>query len=150
MKPFLKECANESCGKPFIPNENKWGNELWESLKVDRGGQKFCSSKCRLAVSKPREFVNRCRKYHISPSEYFEILERQGGRCGVCRSKPETKTALEIDHCHKSGLVRGLLCGRCNTGIGQLADNIAGVLQAAKYLGRFWQRTNPRGLTTRP
>lgn len=44
---------------------------------------------------------------------YDELLERQGGHCALCPTKPQ-KRRLDTDHDHKTGAVRGLLCHRCN------------------------------------
>lgn len=51
--------------------------------------------------------------YGLSPAEYDDLLRLQGGRCAICRNRPKTKR-LAVDHSHKSGEVRGLLCSRCN------------------------------------
>lgn len=54
------------------------------------------------------------RTYGISHDEYDALLEAQGGRCAICRNKPK-KRRLAVDHNHKTGLVRGLLCSpACN------------------------------------
>lgn len=53
------------------------------------------------------------RTYNISSEEYDAILEAQGGRCAGCR-KPPGKKRLAVDHDHRTGIVRGLLCSNCN------------------------------------
>lgn len=71
------------------------------------------------------------RHYGMSLEDYDRILDAQGGVCAVCRTTPKT---FHVDHSHATGVVRGLLCGGCNTGLGHLRDdpNIAGA--AALYL----------------
>jgi hypothetical protein len=55
------------------------------------------------------------RRYNMSVEEYKELLDKQGGRCAFCRKKPRARDPrLAVDHDHRSGLVRGLLCKRCN------------------------------------
>lgn len=61
------------------------------------------------------------RLYGISAQEYSSLLERQNGFCAICKKK--TKTKLAVDHCHKSGKVRGLLCFRCNSTLGKVEDS---------------------------
>lgn len=73
------------------------------------------------------------RKYGITLSEYESLLEEQGGVCAICASPPTTKR-LAVDHCHTTGEVRGLLCERCNRGIGLLGDSLERVESAARYL----------------
>ena len=55
------------------------------------------------------------RRYGITLDQYDRMLEYQGHRCGACgRHVSESKTRLAVDHCHRTGLVRGLLCCHCN------------------------------------
>ena len=53
--------------------------------------------------------------YGISLDEYDAMLDRQGGVCAICKKKPDEGKALVVDHCHVTGRVRGLLCGKCNS-----------------------------------
>ena len=70
--------------------------------------------------------INRRRqmwsKYRIRPEHYLAALKAEGG-CWIC-SKPEGKPfSMHIDHCHKTGKIRGLLCGDCNAALGHLHDD---------------------------
>ncbi len=68
--------------------------------------------------------------YGISEEDYKRMIKQQGGACKIClRVKP-----LHVDHCHHTGKVRGLLCKKCNTGIGMLHDNVSLLLNAVAYL----------------
>jgi hypothetical protein len=70
--------------------------------------------------------------YGISPNDYDRLFARQRGSCAICRERP-AKT-LCIDHCHATGKVRGLLCRRCNLGLGHLDDSPSLVSAALAYL----------------
>jgi hypothetical protein len=72
-------------------------------------------------------------EYGISLDQYNEMMRKQDGRCAIC-GVPNFIRKLVIDHCHDTGKVRGLLCDRCNTGIGKLRDNIDILQSAIKYL----------------
>jgi hypothetical protein len=74
-----------------------------------------------------------CKKRGITPDQYKGLLERQNGVCGICR-KPPTSKRLAIDHDHKTGSNRGLLCWKCNYGLGLWNDDPERHRQAAKYL----------------
>jgi hypothetical protein len=80
----------------------------------------------------------RCRKHGISVEEYQRILTRQHNACGICE-QPFTCTPC-IDRCHKTRMVRGLLCNKCNLGLGNYNDNPAFLRRAAGYLERWQQR----------
>lgn len=84
-------------------------------------------------------------KYGIGLREYREILDKQGGVCAICgnpeekeqsrgNNKGKNKDSLHVDHDHITGHVRGLLCYRCNTGIGKLRDDANILRKAARYL----------------
>ena len=64
--------------------------------------------------------------------DYDGMLARQGGVCKICR-KPALKR-LCLDHNHANGWIRGLLCHKCNTGVGLFDDDIGRILRAAAYL----------------
>lgn len=89
------------------------------------------------------------RKFGITLARYSELLAEQGGVCAVCGEAPTfensgrwskrrkgtaAESRLVVDHDHATGKVRGLLCGRCNTGIGFLKDSPDIVRFALKYL----------------
>jgi hypothetical protein len=90
---------------------------------------------------------NQHLKYYfgITINEYMEMHNRQGGVCKIC-GQPETKKqrrgksqkvtadSLHVDHDHKSGKIRGLLCNRCNHLLGEAEDSIQILASAIKYL----------------
>ena len=79
-------------------------------------------------------------KYGMTPEAFDSLLEAQGGKCAICGDndlKDERGFRPHVDHCHKTGLVRGILCGRCNKGIGSLRDDAEIVRRALAYLEGF-------------
>jgi len=76
------------------------------------------------------------RAYGLDFKDYEKMLESQNGVCAICSSPPPNnrKTRLAIDHCHKTGKVRGLLCDKCNRSIGLLKDDVSVLKSAIKYL----------------
>jgi hypothetical protein len=70
-------------------------------------------------------------KYNLSYTQYRQMCEGQEFKCLICQEKPKR---LCIDHDHATNKVRGLLCAKCNSGIGLLGDSASNILRAAKYL----------------
>lgn len=70
------------------------------------------------------------RTYGITLAAYAEMEFSQGSACAICRQTG----SLVIDHCHASGAVRGLLCDRCNVGLGCMQDDIERLKAAVQYL----------------
>lgn len=76
-------------------------------------------------------------EYGLTVQEYEDMSKAQDNVCAIC-GKPDPKFSnLAVDHCHETGQVRGLLCRLCNTGIGALGDNVAGLLRALEYLKKY-------------
>lgn len=73
------------------------------------------------------------RRFGMTPDDYLRMLDRQNGVCGICRRK-NGKKKLCVDHCHTTGRVRGLLCTKCNKGLGIFGDDAARLVRAAEYL----------------
>jgi len=78
------------------------------------------------------------KKYEMTEIEYDDMLQKQDQKCKICNQHetvidPRTKMLkpLCVDHCHSTNKVRGLLCSKCNTGIGMVKDNIE-ILKAMK------------------
>lgn len=115
--------------------------------------QAFCLA-CDVPLSSPGHYceahrdlarrlghARRSGKFKLSAREFLVLLDHQRGVCAVC-GRPETAPCptgsgyarLCVDHCHKTGKVRGLLCRGCNVGIGNLGDDPELVLAAALYL----------------
>lgn len=76
------------------------------------------------------------KKYGLTLNDVREMLRRQSGRCAICRTDtPGGKhNRFNVDHCHRTGRVRGLLCDPCNRGIGFLKESSERLITAAIYL----------------
>ena len=93
-------------------------------MKLDRAAKNKAAS------------ANLQRKYGITLADYNRMLKTQGGRCAICGRKPSKTRRLDVDHSHKSGRIRGLLCHRDNRGLAWFSDNPATLRAAADYLSK--------------
>jgi len=76
-------------------------------------------------------------RWGLTKSQYDAMAESQHGVCAVC-SKPDiTGRRLAVDHCHKTGKLRGLLCYACNTALGRFNDDVSLLSKAIKYLQHY-------------
>lgn len=85
---------------------------------------------------KIRSIKNRWKSIGINnftQEDYDKLLATQNGVCAICIKPPKTR-ALAVDHDHNTGVVRGLLCGKCNTGLGLLGDTVDSLTIATQYL----------------
>ena len=76
--------------------------------------------------------------YGITPEERDALRRLQGNCCAICKTTdPGGRHGnFHIDHCHKTGQVRGLLCYRCNSAIGYLQDSVENCIRASQYLAQ--------------
>lgn len=83
---------------------------------------------------------HRLKRYGLTLETWEEILAEQGGVCAICRQEPsrtgQNTQRLQVDHCHSTGRVRGLLCLRCNSLLGHARDDQTILAAAIIYLRR--------------
>ncbi|SRR6266513_3869538 len=75
-------------------------------------------------------------RYNITPEQYDILLESQDGKCAICGGGPVGRNRLSVDHDHKTGRVRGLLCQNCNMILGNSHDDTNKLQRAIEYLNR--------------
>ncbi len=83
------------------------------------------------------------RKFGLTPDEYAAKLEWQHGVCLICQQRPADGQVLDIDHDHRTGRPRGLLCRNCNQGLGQFREDPFLLAAAAGYL-IMWDAEDPQ------
>lgn len=90
-------------------------------------------------------------RYGITLKQYHDLATAQGNACMLCRHIPDVNSPhpsrryLCVDHDHRTGEVRGLLCHRCNVGLGNFKDDIEVLTRAIAYLeGELRQENHPR------
>lgn len=94
---------------------------------ADYRSKEYHRRKAKVGTSGP------LKKYGLTPEQFQEMLKRQDSKCAICGNHQQYRQ-LSIDHCHKTGKVRGLLCTSCNRGIGYFYDSPYRLKNAAKYL----------------
>lgn len=122
------------CGKAYV-------------LGVDSSQHKYCSTECRNAWHYNRWKSNGGKRdkvktksywlkheYGITLEEYNQLLLAQNNACAICKRTEPTGYNWHVDHCHTKGSIRGLLCSKCNQGLGLFEDNLAVLKEAIKYL----------------
>lgn len=96
----------------------------------DRNAVKAKNQKQRLRDYK---LEARFKKYGLTSDIFFSMLSEQKGKCQICYGSITADTA-NIDHCHRTDAVRGLLCRNCNLGLGYFSDEISRLSNAIQYL----------------
>ena len=141
----MKTCTGCEQAKPlteFWPDGRRTGGlqarckpckaaaaKQWRGANKHKAAERYWSNP---AGERERHLV---RKYGVTLERYREMLEQQGGACAICRKTQQR--AFDVDHCHTTGRVRGLLCTNCNRMIGHAADDADRLRAAAAYLERI-------------
>lgn len=111
------------CKKCMQQNVRKW-----EALNPERR---------RATMSRTSRKWYLDRKWGLTPAQYDEMFEKQDGGCAICGAETSVNGwRLAIDHDAKTGKIRGLLCTRCNRGIGAFEHDAVLLRAAIKYLGK--------------
>jgi hypothetical protein len=124
--PYCRECSRASVKAHHDKEESKNKHREWYN---------------RQYRDKARH-LNYQKHYGISLDDYNEMLLKQNGVCAICK-KHQIKSArnhdnyLSVDHCHSTGKIRGLLCNKCNQGLGLFGDSVESLLIAIQYLQSY-------------
>lgn len=78
-----------------------------------------------------RRIYQKVRAYQITKEEYLKMIKDSNGKCAICKLKVKE---LTVDHNHRTGKVRGVLCHKCNSAIGLFMENVKNLKSAIKYL----------------
>lgn len=125
-----KRCAKCRTVKP-VSDFHKMARQRYQSWC------KQCRSAYRVTVSPPvTRRWNLKKNYGISPEEYDELLQAQNNHCACCDATMADRSGkpLHVDHEHRTGLIRGLLCSHCNRALGNVSDDPARLRRLAAYL----------------
>jgi hypothetical protein len=131
VRPSSVQCSQ--CEIQFVPK--RYGPvrsicfdcfKLNESERIKQYGREYHKNNGLMKV------------YGLTIEQYKEMLINQDYKCAICGDAADGKGAklrnLCVDHCHTTGKIRGLLCNKCNSGLGQFRDNPGFMLNAIQYL----------------
>lgn len=118
---YCTECAKENAKKWQDKNPEK----LRENLKKFRDSEKGQRSARNYRLK---------REFNITIEKYEELLTSQKNVCYICKNACTIHDNLCVDHCHKTGIVRGLLCVRCNTTLGKVEESTDILKSMISYL----------------
>lgn len=96
---------------------------------------------CKECQYKRDRIIKLKNKHKLSFIQVEELLNKESYSCAICNKELNVKTTFEnrntslnVDHCHETGKIRGLLCSNCNRALGLLQDNEEVLLKAYEYL----------------
>lgn len=136
-----KECAVERTRLHLEANKEliqaKKAAAYKASPEKDKERARRWNKENRAFVSERNRAARLKNKYGLTREEYDAIGEAQQWKCAICGSEStgsKNSANLSVDHCHTTGVIRGLLCHLCNAGIGYLKESENIMQNAIKYL----------------
>jgi hypothetical protein len=132
LSSWCKSCQSEVAKKWNRANPEKCKANFRKWAKKDNGAY-YQANKERLAPLIRRS--NLKLRYGITPEQYEQMFRDQNGVCAIC-SEPPLKERLCVDHDHKTGAVRELLCKDCNVAIARFRENPDSLAAAINYLNK--------------
>jgi hypothetical protein len=126
-----------------------------EDFHIDKTQKSGRVSKCKPCVRERTLSANakenkkiynrqRSRKSYsgFTQEEYEAKLKEQNYRCAICNSETHNGINWCADHCHSTGTKRGVLCYKCNVGLGYFKDNVESLENAIMYLNKYRENIN--------
>lgn len=129
MKPCLECLATLPLENFHINARKKDGHE--GKCKICRNKQKALWKKNNPGKT---SLYKKLGQYGLTIAEYKKMVEYQQNKCVICQQSCKQFPTLSIDHNHVTGKVRGLLCSRCNSGLGFFGDDINLLERAIAYI----------------
>lgn len=137
INSVTKQCSLCLENKPLESFCKKWDTK--DGLNMRCRSCKVIESK-KWRVKNPNSVRNSNLKYFtgLSLYEYNLLFEFQKGCCAICgRHQSELNKSLFVDHNHETGKIRGLLCSKCNFGIGIFKDDVKLLRNGIEYLNHY-------------
>lgn len=130
----LRTCTK--CGGEFQQNANNFHRNRWK--RADGTYRNSWRAACRPCEAGRRREQHYRMEYGHTYAQLAEILSAQANKCAICETHLKDlgkgPNLGHVDHCHKTGVVRGILCSNCNRAIGLLGDDPWILKNAALYL----------------
>ncbi len=143
LHPYCKLCTSEY-GKKFrrIPYNKEQIKQKAKEYHIKNRDTILAKGKIYYEANKTRmRLRTRCHRLGITVEQYKEKFKGHNGNCDICGiSEKEFERPLFIDHCHKTGEVRGLLCHQCNMLLGNSSDNLDILVAAYSYLNTIAEK----------
>jgi hypothetical protein len=121
----MKKCTKCGVEKPL---------SSYHKQKLGKSGLRANCKACSNIYANANWEKYHYKQYGISLAIKQKLLENQGNKCAICKKQLIKKFDICVDHCHKTKIIRGILCRKCNSALGQFGDSIQGLTKAIEYI----------------
>ena len=135
-RSWCKEC-NKETAKEFYKNNPEYQRNKSKEWR-DKNHEKVVKYRTKNKKKEHRNSIK--RKYGVSIEWFDETLKNQNNKCAICKKEltwDDKQNTPHVDHCHDSGIVREILCNRCNSILGICKEQEDILYNALKYLEKW-------------
>lgn len=133
MTKTCPRCQVEKDESEFYRFKDRWVDRSYLSSRCRPCHQEYKRESATAPVARKKEKLK--LRYGITYEQWESMREKENYTCMICGiTEPEMNRHLDVDHCHTSGVVRGVLCNPCNRILGDARDNVAILEAAIQYL----------------
>lgn len=139
---YCPKCKTEKSVEEFAKHKARYDGKSSYCKKCNSNAYKLWANKNKQKVRDYYALLTSDEKYElylrktygIDIKQYNEMVKSQDYRCAICGLYQTEKRLLVVDHCHDTGVIRGLLCHNCNVALGNFKDNVQSLENAIDYL----------------
>lgn len=132
-----KRCSKCKLDKPlaefYRSSSTKDGHRFECKICSNNASMEYAKAHWKTRIQPKTRGYRLQHRYGLTIQDFDKLILNQKGMCAICH---EPLVVVNVDHCHKTGKVRGLLCSLCNLGVGKLRDDINILKSAIEYLNR--------------
>jgi hypothetical protein len=133
MIKTCKRCLEEKSTDDFYSFYDKWSDKNYVGARCKPCHQQYRRDSATTSRNRKAEKLQ--LRYGLTFEQWEQMRENESFSCMICGiNEDEMSKKLDVDHCHNSGKVRGLLCNPCNNMLGHARDNVDILEAAVKYL----------------
>lgn len=140
---FTYYFTGEPCHRGHIACRMTSSPSCEDCREIQKRSEAFLATQKRYRERPENKYAQKGRRlrhqYGMGLPEYEALLKKQNSKCAICDcplTDGRGSRSAHVDHCHKTGTVRGILCNGCNHGIGAMRENEDALAQAIVYLRR--------------
>lgn len=140
LEQLIKNGAKRKCNSC---NELLLVNEFYIKKDIKNNKHYRFNSPCKICANIDRDInyhkaYQKKRKYNLTIEEYDAKLHSQNYSCDICNiHRDDCSKDFSVDHCHKTGKVRSLLCNKCNSALGFFNESIKIMNKAISYVKKY-------------
>jgi len=111
----------KDCGTILTKDNSRFKNGYLQTCCIPCDRIRDTKRPSRTSKARSDQYIK--WRFDLDPIEYAKMLAAQNGKCEICREECSVRNRLAVDHCHRTGKIRALLCHNCNVTLGLVKED---------------------------